>query len=79
MSKIRMEIKLSNGKDEHVLKFDEGDLKIMIAALYDWYSADGEEEYISDEMSGDLNYFYDCLKDDDDDYDRLYDRGDCDE
>lgn len=40
MGKIRMEIKLSNGKDEHVLKFDEGDLKIMIAALYDWHSAD---------------------------------------
>lgn len=75
MNKIRMEIKLSNGKDEHVLKFDEGDLKIMIAALYDWYSADGEEEYLSDEMSGALNYFYDCLKEDDDDYVTLYDGG----
>ncbi len=76
MNKIRMEIKLSNGKDEHVLKFGEGHLKIMIAALYDWYSADGEEEYISDEMSDVLNYFYDCLKEDDDDYVTLYDGGD---
>lgn len=32
MNKIRMELKLSNGKDEHVLKFDEHELQIMIAA-----------------------------------------------
>lgn len=75
MSKIRMEIKLSNGEDEHVLKFDEGDLKILIAALYDYWSDDCEEEYLSDEMSGALNYFYDCLKPDDDDYVTLYDGG----
>lgn len=30
MSKIRMEIKLTNGQDEHVMKFDERELKIMI-------------------------------------------------
>ena len=69
MNKIRMEIKLSNGEDEHVLKFDERELKIMIAALYDYWSDDGEYEYLSDEMSGALNYFYDCLKDDEDEYD----------
>lgn len=64
--KIQMKIELSNGKDEYVLKFDEQVLQIMIAALYDWYSADDEEEYLSDEMSGALNFFYDCLKPDDD-------------
>lgn len=76
MAKIRMEIKLSNGKDEHVLKFDEQELQIMIAALYDWWSADGEAEYLSDEMSGTLSYFYNCLKPDGDDYVPLYDGGD---
>ena len=75
MAKIRMEIKLSNGEDNHVLKFDEQELQIMIAALYDWWSADGEAEYLADEMSGVLNYFYDCLKPDDDDYVPLYDGG----
>lgn len=76
MNKIRMEIKLSNGKDEHVMKFDERDLKIMIAALYDWWSADGDDEYVSDEIGGALEYFYVCLKDDDNDYVALYDGGD---
>ena len=75
MNKIRMEIKLSNGEDKHVLKFDEGDLKIMIAALHDYRCDDCEDEYLSDEMSGALNYFYDCLKEDDDDYVTLYDGG----
>lgn len=75
MNKIRMEIKLSNGKDSYVLKFDEQELQIMIAALYDWYSADGEEEYLSDDVSGALNFFYDCLKADGDDYVPLYDEG----
>lgn len=76
MNKIRIEIKLSNGRDKHVLKLDEEDLKIMIAALYDWWSADGEEEYLSDEISDALNYFYGCLKDDADDDVALHDGGD---
>lgn len=76
MSKIGMEIKLSNGEDKHVLKFDEEDLQILIDALHDYRCDDCEREYLSDEISGALNYFYDCLKPDDDDYVTLYDGGD---
>ena len=50
MNKIRMEIKLSNGEDKYVLKFDEYELKIMIAALNDYWCDDGDGEYQSDEI-----------------------------
>lgn len=66
MNKIRMEIKLSNGEDEHILKFDEDELEIMIAALHDYCSDDCEEEYQSHAMSGSLEYFYNCIRPDDD-------------
>lgn len=74
--KIQMKIELSNGKDKHVSTFDEEELKLMIAALFDYWAVNNEDSYRVSHISDHLRYVYDCLKPDDDDYVTLYDGGD---